>query len=1169
MDDGILEIQYSDNGQFSLRRVRDGAWLLFPGQTSHLSLMVAGNVYSHITENLHVLSRPQEMGENNLRISYRSPEGMLLDQILTLRNGTVEIKFIAKNETLGPLSTKIRVLLDTQIDENDGSPLYAPGTGLKIMEQNFSPGLSSWKSYDAWPDYRVQSVCTYMTSTEAVLFAFWPSAEEHAWYYRADPSQRFYTPGKYRSDDGSDSCVLSYFNLGIIRAGEQSEVIFYYGEETPTSMPGKGGLKIALLNLQKVFNQKIQSDLHLLAKYHARSFKGIYGANDEIQNLFTRDGAKREIVGTIMETLRIMAAQVAGSPTEVGTSMLSAPIVIGAKAWVSGLDRKIAIEYLGELFYKYYKNGCDPEMEDIVLNERIYKILSNDGEIGITDWLNTINSEFKNVIEMSDKLPASIDVKGLITCIDRLGYDMERSRFQEITAKWPSDKLRTLTFDKLGLISTFDQLSRMAAGYEEAQEPIRWVGYSAGIGLGVAKVLVGIISHGVSLAAELITAVGAGLTVKAVTDIKVSELDLITDAYSGLVGVLSLRCFAESEIPKAENSILETLAVARQVVNDPNYGFFDSGIEIKEIVVNDAIVNRDNANDLMNVSGKITILNPNIHTSRINAFVEVLGPKKLNQQAISLRYNEPFSMNGNSEKSIDFTIEVPSMHHWRTCGQYLVKAWVSADYGDIVLGLAEFAVGPRDAVIALTQSERQRLLEGVLKEGEVEEANYTIAENSSGALFSLIYEGSDIDLHLFDTNDNHVGMNYSTGQVEMDIPGVTYSGPNVDNEWISIEGHRGEMVRIVVLGVDIPQEDENYIVSVSESPELMPALIAASASIPSQHRNDKNRLSSTLLLEEWGGMNSLEDISVRIENVTKEYNPKDIRIYMPDRMISPGSFIRGTISLPKQKNRGILNLKVEGRDSGLGLMRQTDLTIQIPASQVVIPLVFIIVLLIIVIAGIVTIIIMLKSLQGKKPPRVAKRGSVFGSLIIGDRVVKLTKTVTSLGRSSYNDIVLQSDYISRAHAQIIKNKDVYIIRDLDSTSGIKLNKRLVSQAHLADGDILEIGDFPIRVSLKTPGPVKKPQQKRAHGFLLINDREVPITKKNTILGRSSECDIILQSEYVSRKHAVIIRDPHGLSIRELGSTIGIRVNGQNVIQARLYGGEIVEIADFKIHVKIR
>lgn len=70
--------------------------------------------------------------------------------------------------------------------------------------------------------------------------------------------------------------------------------------------------------------------------------------------------------------------------------------------------------------------------------------------------------------------------------------------------------------------------------------------------------------------------------------------------------------------------------------------------------------------------------------------------------------------------------------------------------------------------------------------------------------------------------------------------------------------------------------------------------------------------------------------------------------------------------------------------------------------------------------------------------------------------------------------------------------------------------------------------------------------------------EFPIAPgREIIVGRSSELDIVLEEEKVSRKHAKITYNNDILSIEDLNSTNGTYVNGEKIRRARLKDGDRV------------
>ena len=70
---------------------------------------------------------------------------------------------------------------------------------------------------------------------------------------------------------------------------------------------------------------------------------------------------------------------------------------------------------------------------------------------------------------------------------------------------------------------------------------------------------------------------------------------------------------------------------------------------------------------------------------------------------------------------------------------------------------------------------------------------------------------------------------------------------------------------------------------------------------------------------------------------------------------------------------------------------------------------------------------------------------------------ELRDVVTVIGRSRRCDIVIDDSNVSRQHAEVRRQEDGYVVRDLGSTNGLRVNRRDVKQSALAHGDRIELG----------------------------------------------------------------------------------------------------------------
>lgn len=78
------------------------------------------------------------------------------------------------------------------------------------------------------------------------------------------------------------------------------------------------------------------------------------------------------------------------------------------------------------------------------------------------------------------------------------------------------------------------------------------------------------------------------------------------------------------------------------------------------------------------------------------------------------------------------------------------------------------------------------------------------------------------------------------------------------------------------------------------------------------------------------------------------------------------------------------------------------------------------------------------------------------------RVIVLARNSVSIGRDPGNDLVLDSELVSRRHAVLLTDGPFVTIRDLGSRNGTHVNGRRIQTGVLADRDVIEIGDCLLR-----------------------------------------------------------------------------------------------------------
>jgi transcriptional regulator with GAF, ATPase, and Fis domain len=98
---------------------------------------------------------------------------------------------------------------------------------------------------------------------------------------------------------------------------------------------------------------------------------------------------------------------------------------------------------------------------------------------------------------------------------------------------------------------------------------------------------------------------------------------------------------------------------------------------------------------------------------------------------------------------------------------------------------------------------------------------------------------------------------------------------------------------------------------------------------------------------------------------------------------------------------------------------------------------------------------------------------------IPQRDYVVTKDTIRIGTAPDNELVLNDDTVSRLHAEILKTKDGYLIRDLGSTNGTFVGNVRVKEVFLTASSVIRVGKTKIRFTpqdeLIDIYPSKKPR----------------------------------------------------------------------------------------------
>ncbi|MBI3178697.1 MAG: FHA domain-containing protein, partial [Deltaproteobacteria bacterium] len=186
-----------------------------------------------------------------------------------------------------------------------------------------------------------------------------------------------------------------------------------------------------------------------------------------------------------------------------------------------------------------------------------------------------------------------------------------------------------------------------------------------------------------------------------------------------------------------------------------------------------------------------------------------------------------------------------------------------------------------------------------------------------------------------------------------------------------------------------------------------------------------------------------------------------------------------------------------------------------------------------------------------------------------------------IGRDASADFQLPLSTVSRHHARIAESDGVYVVEDLGSTHGTLVSGKKLGKGDkkvLKNGDVIELTRAKITCNIEAekivaPQPGEGTQAIAARAVQGILGRlgdaknDGPYlrvlsgpdegarfllsgTHSEWALGRSKECEFVLNDPNVSRRHATVKKDWNGFTIQDLGSKNGVQVNDKTIKGAR-------------------
>ncbi len=200
----------------------------------------------------------------------------------------------------------------------------------------------------------------------------------------------------------------------------------------------------------------------------------------------------------------------------------------------------------------------------------------------------------------------------------------------------------------------------------------------------------------------------------------------------------------------------------------------------------------------------------------------------------------------------------------------------------------------------------------------------------------------------------------------------------------------------------------------------------------------------------------------------------------------------------------------------------------------------------------------------------------------GQRLERLAPLPVTLGRATGSTIPLNSQGVSRQHAQIERAADgSVIVTDRNSSNGTLLDGQRITRSVLREGSSLQIGPFVISVTFWPPAPqaqgaiqagppprlwaVPPPLLVRVTDTLTGQQGDMFATPP-VMIGSQPDNQIVLPAAAVAPHHAMLFFEQQQVIIIDQSSPTGTFLNAQRIQRAPVGTADTIQIAHYRLTI---
>lgn len=191
--------------------------------------------------------------------------------------------------------------------------------------------------------------------------------------------------------------------------------------------------------------------------------------------------------------------------------------------------------------------------------------------------------------------------------------------------------------------------------------------------------------------------------------------------------------------------------------------------------------------------------------------------------------------------------------------------------------------------------------------------------------------------------------------------------------------------------------------------------------------------------------------------------------------------------------------------------------------------------------------------------------------------VWLVAPTVRLGRSKNNDIVFDEESVSFHHALLTVEGDHVYLSDVAKNQSTYLNGELIcAKVELHSQDRIKLSDIEIKV---TESSEELSNSEPNLGLSAKSNQWSLVAEKGLLLGRSfefrdqlligrdSNCDIVIDSKNISRKHCKIQPQGGVVFIKDFGSANGTFINDKKITEAYARAGDRIRVHNEEFSIR--